>query len=129
MTVKEHVENGQKVFFKFFQNGILFYETEKGLSFEVPIIETGTGRFLPEQKAIQFMKWIKPAVELYNKSSKVKIGSFVIVREDGSFILPQLKQWIEKHKERKFYVENSDGSSSKLSKVDFWISNNFLIEV
>lgn len=70
MTVKEHVEDNQKAIFKGFQNGLLFYETEKGLSFEVPVSETGTGRFLPEQKAIQLMKWIKPAVELQNKISE-----------------------------------------------------------
>lgn len=56
----------------------------------------------------------------------MKVGSFVTVQEDGSFISPEFKRWIKEHEGRKFYVEQTFENSSKLSKVHFWISNNYL---
>jgi hypothetical protein len=58
MATVDHVNNDQKVSFKFYQKGSLFYETQKGLVFEVPATETGTGQFKSEDKAIAYMKWI-----------------------------------------------------------------------
>ena len=58
--ILEHVRNNQKVHFKFYRMGILYYETEKGLLFEVPISDAGTGIFNAEDKAINYMRWIRP---------------------------------------------------------------------
>jgi len=62
-NVKEHVINDQKVKFSFYRDGILYYKTEKGLLFEVPISDTGSGCFNAEDKAMLFMRWIRKQLE------------------------------------------------------------------
>ena len=57
--VKEYVVNDQKVRFSFYREGILYYKTEKGLLFEVPISDTGNGCFNVEDRAMLFMRWIR----------------------------------------------------------------------
>jgi len=63
INVKEHVDNKQKVFFKFYRSGILYYQTEKGLMFEVPVGDTGNAAFNAEDKAMLFMRWIRKQLE------------------------------------------------------------------
>lgn len=63
MNIKEQVENNQKVRFQFYRDGILYYKTEKGLLFEVPISDTGMGCFNSEDRAILFMRWIRKQLE------------------------------------------------------------------
>jgi len=66
LNVKEHVNKDQKVKFKFYRSGVLYYETEKGLIFEVPISDTGDAVFKPEDKAIMFMRWIRKEIQRIN---------------------------------------------------------------
>lgn len=63
LNVKEHVIDNQKVHFDFYRSGILYYKTEKGLLFEVPIKEAGDACFLKEDKAILFMRYIRKQLE------------------------------------------------------------------
>jgi len=63
MSIKEHVIDNQKVKFQFYRHGILYYETEKGLLFEVPTSDVGDAVFLKEDKAILFMRWIRKQLE------------------------------------------------------------------
>ena len=56
--VKEHIINDQKVHFSFYREGILYYKTDKGLLFEVPISDTGNACFNAEDKAMLYMRWI-----------------------------------------------------------------------
>ena len=58
MTLKELVK-GKKVRFKFYRDGELWYETDDGFEFPVPISDTGTGIFKAEDGAIQYMRWIR----------------------------------------------------------------------
>ena len=58
MTLKELVK-GKKVRFKFYRDGELWYETDDGFEFPVPIADTGTGIFKAEDGAIQYMRWIR----------------------------------------------------------------------
>jgi hypothetical protein len=58
MTLKELVK-GKKVHFKFYRDGELWYETDDGFAFPVPIADTGTGIFRAEDGAIQYMRWIR----------------------------------------------------------------------
>jgi hypothetical protein len=58
MTLKELVK-GKKVHFKYYRDGALWYETEDGFEFPVPIADTGTGIFKAEDGAIQYMRWIR----------------------------------------------------------------------
>lgn len=58
MTRKDLI-NGKKVGFRFYRDGELWYATEDGFEFPVPVSDTGTGIFRAEDSAIQFMRWIR----------------------------------------------------------------------
>jgi hypothetical protein len=58
MTLKELVK-GKKVRFTFYRDGALWYQTEDGFDFPVPISDTGTGIFKAEDGAIAYMRWIR----------------------------------------------------------------------
>lgn len=45
MGIIDHVKNGQMAHFRYFREGVLFYETDSGVIFEVPISDTGNGAF------------------------------------------------------------------------------------
>ena len=62
-TVAQMVKNGQKVYFSFYRKGELFYKTECGFEFPVPISDTGEGVFLNEDRAITYMRWIRKQVK------------------------------------------------------------------
>jgi hypothetical protein len=67
-TIKEMVERNQKVRFRFYRDGQLWYATECGFEFLVPISEAGTATFLAEDKAILFMRYIRKHMEFLKKS-------------------------------------------------------------
>lgn len=58
VTLKEMVK-GKTVRFRFYRDFELWYQTEDGFEFPVPINDTGTGIFRAEDKAILFMRWIR----------------------------------------------------------------------
>jgi hypothetical protein len=58
-TLKEMINNNQKVRFAFYRDGNLWYETECGFRFPVPIAEAGTATFAAEDRAILFMRYIR----------------------------------------------------------------------
>jgi hypothetical protein len=58
-TLKEMVVNNQTVRFSFYRDGQLWYETECGFRFPVPIEDAGTATFLAEDRAILFMRYIR----------------------------------------------------------------------
>ena len=63
INLKDHVSENKMVRFSFYKDGLLFYKTENGLLFEVPITETGNGSFNFEDKAIFYMRWIRKQLE------------------------------------------------------------------
>ena len=67
-TIKQMVENNQKVRFRFYRDGRLWYGTECGFEFPIPISEAGTATFLAEDKAILFMRYIRKYMEFLKKS-------------------------------------------------------------
>jgi hypothetical protein len=67
-TIKEMVQNNQKVIFRFYRDGQLWYTTECGFEFPVPIAEAGTATFLASDRAILFMRYIRKHME-YLKTS------------------------------------------------------------
>jgi len=58
-TLKEMIVNNQKVRFSFYRDGNLWYETECGFRFPVPITDAGTATFAAEDRAILFMRYIR----------------------------------------------------------------------
>ena len=59
MNIKDMVKNGKKVNFTHYFDGQLWYVTESGFKFPVPIDDIGTATFLAEDKAMMFMRYIK----------------------------------------------------------------------
>lgn len=60
-NIKDMIKD-KKVKFVEYRRGELIYITECGFKFPVPIDDTGDGVFLPEDKAIIFMRYIRKAV-------------------------------------------------------------------
>ena len=71
-TIKEMVVNNQKVTFRFYRDGQLWYATECGFEFPVPISEAGTATFFAEDRAILFMRYIRKYMEFLKKSMDKK---------------------------------------------------------
>ena len=46
-----------------YQAGVLWYKTDDGYLFKVAVSETGTAAFLPIDKGIYFMRWIKAQMD------------------------------------------------------------------
>lgn len=67
-TIKQMVENNQKVTFRFYRDSHLWYVTECGFEFPVPISEAGTATFFAEDRAILFMRYIRKHMEFLKKS-------------------------------------------------------------
>ncbi|MFN0313530.1 MAG: hypothetical protein ACKVQA_00610 [Burkholderiales bacterium] len=58
-SLKEMVSNNQVVRFVRYRDGELFYRTECGFEFPVPVSDTGGAQFLAEDKALLFMRYIR----------------------------------------------------------------------
>jgi hypothetical protein len=62
MNLKDMVQRGQKVRLRFYSRGSLWYITDTGFEFPVPVSdrgEVGNATFLAEDKAIYFMRYIR----------------------------------------------------------------------
>ena len=64
------VSNGKKVHFIFYRQGELWYKTECGFEFPVPINDAGTATFIPEDKAMLFMRYIRKHIDMINQSKE-----------------------------------------------------------
>lgn len=59
MDIKEHIKDNKKVKFLYYRGKELWYETELGFKFPVPIDDIGEATFLAEDKAMLFMRYIR----------------------------------------------------------------------
>lgn len=66
-TLKEMIVNNQQVRFCFYRDGQLWYETECGFRFPVPIEDAGTATFLAQDRAILFMRYIRKQMSVMNE--------------------------------------------------------------
>lgn len=62
MNIKEIVK-GQKAHFVFYRDNTLFYETDNGFQFPVPLDDAGSATINQEEKAILLMRYIRKHVE------------------------------------------------------------------
>ena len=68
MNIKDLVKD-TTVKFLYFRHKELWYEVVgKGFRFPVPVDDTGDGTFLPEDKAMIFMRYIRKQLEEAKKS-------------------------------------------------------------
>ncbi len=56
-NIKDYIQG--KVRFSYYKKGDLYYLTENGFLFRVPIEDAGDAVFLPEDKGIYFMRYIR----------------------------------------------------------------------
>lgn len=61
--IKDMVSNSKKVTFLFYRKNELWYSTECGFEFPVPIEDTGDACFSNEDKALVFMRWIRKHIQ------------------------------------------------------------------
>ncbi len=62
MQIKDLVKN-QKAHFVFYRDRALFYETDNGFQFPVPIDDAGSATLNHEEKAILLMRYIRKHLE------------------------------------------------------------------
>lgn len=58
------------VTFEYYRKGELWYKTECGFLFPVPIDDTGDGTFLAKDKAMMFMRYIRKQLQLIDDEIK-----------------------------------------------------------
>jgi len=58
------VKDNKTVVFKFYRDGNLWYSTECGFEFPVPIADIGNATFLNQDKAILFMRYIRKHLQI-----------------------------------------------------------------
>lgn len=68
-NIKSMVENNKQVRFKYFRGTCLYYETECGFIFAVPISDIGEATFLSQDKAMFFMRYIRKAITELEKEN------------------------------------------------------------
>jgi hypothetical protein len=59
MDIKDMVRDGKKATFAFYKQGDLWYVTEDGFEFPVPVDDTGDGVFHATEKAMLLMRYIR----------------------------------------------------------------------
>ena len=64
MILKNMIKDHKKVRFSFYREQELWYITEDGFEFPVPLSEVGNSTFLAEDRAILFMRYIRKHVEM-----------------------------------------------------------------
>jgi len=69
-TIKDMVSNSKKVQFIRYQSQELWYKTECGFEFPVPLSDTGEAAFIAEDKALLFMRWIRKHVDTINTAKQ-----------------------------------------------------------
>lgn len=67
MNIKDLVKN-KKVHFDFYRENELWYKTDDGFEFPVPISDIGNATFLRDDKAILFMRYIRKHMEYLEKA-------------------------------------------------------------
>lgn len=72
MNIKNMVSNGKRVYFVRYQKNELWYVTECGFEFPVPISDTGDACFEKEDKALLFMRWIRKQIENINEGKSLQ---------------------------------------------------------
>lgn len=62
--LKSRVKKGTRVTFSYYRGSSLWYKTEDGFFFPVPIEDIGAATFLAEDESILFMRYIRKQMEL-----------------------------------------------------------------
>lgn len=63
-SVKDLVKDSKRARFLCFRDGALWYETQDGFEFPIPVEDCKGAVFPREEKAIRFMRWIRKHLDL-----------------------------------------------------------------
>ena len=70
MSIKDMVKD-KFVTFVMYRDGDLWYTTEDGFQFPVPLTDVGNATFLAKDKALLFMRWIRKHLETVDAAKAV----------------------------------------------------------
>jgi hypothetical protein len=68
VDIKEMVKDGKCVSFLHYKDSELWYRTECGFEFPVPISDTGNAKFLAKDRALLFMRYIRKHIEMVSEA-------------------------------------------------------------
>jgi hypothetical protein len=68
LPLKDMVKDNKQVTFLHFKEGELWYRTEDGFDFPVPVADVGNATMLARDKALLFMRYIRRQMELLNQA-------------------------------------------------------------
>lgn len=68
IDVKRAVVDNKRVKFEYYRDGDLWYSTEHGEEFPVPVSDVGTATFKREDKAILFMRYMNKYNSMVEKA-------------------------------------------------------------
>lgn len=71
--IKSMVKDGKKVKFLFYRHKELWYETECGFKFPVPIEDVGDATFLAEDKALIMMRYIRKQLDAIKTAKEIPV--------------------------------------------------------
>ena len=73
MKIRDIVKD-QNAHFVFYRDRALFYETDKGFQFPVPIEDAGSATFNKEEKAIILMRYIRKHLKNVDEARNLQDG-------------------------------------------------------
>lgn len=77
MTSIKDIVKGNNAHFVYFRDRALFYETDDGFQFPIPIDEAGSATFNAEEKAILLMRYIRKHMAETKKARAEQINAGV----------------------------------------------------
>lgn len=73
MSITKHVRGRSK--FLFYREGNLYYETDTGLTFAIPLSDADKATFLAEDKSLFFMRWIRKHIETIKETHTDRLAT------------------------------------------------------
>lgn len=64
LSMKDMVKNNKQVTFIRFKEGELWYRTDDGFEFPVPVADVGNATMLAQDKALLFMRYIRKQITM-----------------------------------------------------------------
>lgn len=68
LSIKDMIKDGKQVTFVHFKEGELWYRTEDGFEFPVPVADVGNATMLAKDKALLFMRYIRKHVDMLEQA-------------------------------------------------------------
>jgi hypothetical protein len=71
-SIKDMVSNDRQVAFVRYRDGELWYATDDGFEFPVPIADIGNATFLARDKALLFMRYMRKHLQMIEQPDKAE---------------------------------------------------------